>query len=95
MTQDLVSKDIVEKWIKYLRNEFPTVAFKSSTQQQNKNLVRPTIHCYQSHDWHGNLKGKTAAQACQNIKSLIFRSPLKRKKQKYVNKKHLLQYFNH
>lgn len=36
---DLVSKDIVEKWIKYLRNEFPTVAFKASTQQQTKNLV--------------------------------------------------------
>lgn len=36
---DLVSKEIVEKWIKYLRNEFPTVAFKASTQQQNKNLV--------------------------------------------------------
>lgn len=37
---DLVSKEIVEKWIKYLRNEFPTVAFKASTQQQTKNLVR-------------------------------------------------------
>lgn len=36
---DLVSKEIVEKWIRYLRNEFPTVAFKASTQQQNKNLV--------------------------------------------------------
>lgn len=36
---DLVSKEIVEKWIKYLRNEFPTVAFKASTQQQAKNLV--------------------------------------------------------
>uniref|UniRef100_A0A671NZL1 Guanine nucleotide-binding protein-like 3-like protein n=1 Tax=Sinocyclocheilus anshuiensis TaxID=1608454 RepID=A0A671NZL1_9TELE len=35
---DLVSKEIVEKWIKYLRNEFPTVTFKSSTQQQNKHL---------------------------------------------------------
>ncbi|KAI7794958.1 guanine nucleotide-binding protein-like 3-like protein [Triplophysa rosa] len=40
---DLVSKDIVEKWIKYLRNEFPTVAFKSSTQQQNKNLQRSRV----------------------------------------------------
>lgn len=39
---DLVSKEIVEKWIKYLRNEFPTVAFKASTQQQTKNLV----YCY-------------------------------------------------
>ncbi|XP_056590759.1 guanine nucleotide-binding protein-like 3-like protein [Triplophysa dalaica] len=40
---DLVSKDIVEKWIKYLRNEFPTVAFKSSTQHQNKNLQRSRV----------------------------------------------------
>ncbi|KAJ3602002.1 hypothetical protein NHX12_029763 [Muraenolepis orangiensis] len=40
---DLVSKEIVEKWIKYLRNEFPTVAFKSSTQLQNKNLKRSNV----------------------------------------------------
>lgn len=40
---DLVSKEIVEKWIKYLRNEFPTVAFKASTQQQTKNLVYSQI----------------------------------------------------
>ncbi|XP_034068142.1 guanine nucleotide-binding protein-like 3-like protein [Gymnodraco acuticeps] len=40
---DLVSKEIVEKWIKYLRNEFPTLAFKASTQQQNKNLKRSTV----------------------------------------------------
>ncbi|XP_072522564.1 guanine nucleotide-binding protein-like 3-like protein [Salminus brasiliensis] len=40
---DLVPKDLVEKWIKYLRNEFPTVAFKASTQQQNKNLKRSHV----------------------------------------------------
>uniref|UniRef100_A0A3Q4BAB8 Uncharacterized protein n=1 Tax=Mola mola TaxID=94237 RepID=A0A3Q4BAB8_MOLML len=40
---DLVSKEIVEKWISYLRNEFPTVAFKASTQQQNKNLKRSNV----------------------------------------------------
>ncbi|KAJ8404045.1 hypothetical protein AAFF_G00343950 [Aldrovandia affinis] len=40
---DLVAKDIVEKWIKYLRNEFPTVAFKASTQQQNRNLKRSNV----------------------------------------------------
>ncbi|CAJ1051316.1 guanine nucleotide-binding protein-like 3-like protein [Xyrichtys novacula] len=40
---DLVSKEIVEKWIKYLRNEFPTVAFKASTQQQAKNLKRTNV----------------------------------------------------
>lgn len=40
---DLVSKEIVEKWIKYLRNEFPTVAFKASTQQQARNLKRSNV----------------------------------------------------
>nr|XP_020448544.1 guanine nucleotide-binding protein-like 3-like protein [Monopterus albus] len=40
---DLVSKEIVEKWIKYLRNEFPIVAFKASTQQQTKNLKRSNV----------------------------------------------------
>ncbi|XP_041129960.1 guanine nucleotide-binding protein-like 3-like protein isoform X1 [Polyodon spathula] len=40
---DLVSKDIVEKWLKYLRNEFPTVAFKASTQQQSRNLQRSRV----------------------------------------------------
>uniref|UniRef100_A0A2D4J4D6 G domain-containing protein n=1 Tax=Micrurus lemniscatus lemniscatus TaxID=129467 RepID=A0A2D4J4D6_MICLE len=40
---DLVSKEIVAKWLKYLRNEFPTVAFKSSTQQQSKNLQRSHV----------------------------------------------------
>ena len=36
---DLVPRDIVEKWLKHLRNEFPTVAFKASTQNQKQNLV--------------------------------------------------------
>ena len=36
---DLVPKENVEKWLKYLRNEFPTVAFKASTQEQTTNLV--------------------------------------------------------
>ncbi|XP_032828207.2 guanine nucleotide-binding protein-like 3-like protein [Petromyzon marinus] len=40
---DLVPKDVVEKWLKYLRNEFPTVAFKSSTQQQSRNLHRSRV----------------------------------------------------
>ncbi|KAJ6655283.1 hypothetical protein lerEdw1_005475, partial [Lerista edwardsae] len=40
---DLVSKEIVVKWLKYLRNEFPTVAFKASTQQQSKNLQQSRV----------------------------------------------------
>lgn len=36
---DLVPKEIVQKWLKYLRNQFPTVAFKASTQNQKQKLV--------------------------------------------------------
>ena len=31
---DLVLEEALEKWLKYLREELPTVAFKCSTQQQ-------------------------------------------------------------
>ncbi|KAI5254666.1 Guanine Nucleotide-Binding Protein-Like 3-Like Protein [Manis pentadactyla] len=37
---DLVPKEVIEKWLDYLRNELPTVAFKASTQHQVKNLNR-------------------------------------------------------
>ncbi|XP_077001907.1 guanine nucleotide-binding protein-like 3-like protein isoform X2 [Tamandua tetradactyla] len=40
---DLVPKDVVEKWLDYLRNELPTVAFKASTQHQVKNLNRCSV----------------------------------------------------
>lgn len=35
---DLVPKDALEGWLKYLRREFPTVAFKASTQTQRSNI---------------------------------------------------------
>ncbi|KAI4356226.1 hypothetical protein L6164_000265 [Bauhinia variegata] len=35
---DLVPRESVEKWLKYLREELPTVAFKCSTQEQRSNL---------------------------------------------------------
>jgi hypothetical protein len=31
---DLVPADVVSRWIKYFRREFPVIAFKASTQQQ-------------------------------------------------------------
>jgi len=40
---DLVPRNVVEKWLKYLRNEFPTLAFKASTQNQKDNLARSKI----------------------------------------------------
>ena len=39
LAPDLVPKAVVEAWLKHLRNEFPTVAFKASTQAQKRNLV--------------------------------------------------------
>ncbi|CAH3046965.1 unnamed protein product, partial [Porites lobata] len=40
---DLVPREIVDKWLKYLRNEFPTVAFKASTQAQKQNLHQSKV----------------------------------------------------
>eukprot|EP01102_Stenamoeba_stenopodia_P018133 TRINITY_DN6611_c0_g2_i1.p1 TRINITY_DN6611_c0_g2~~TRINITY_DN6611_c0_g2_i1.p1 ORF type:complete len:510 (-),score=190.29 TRINITY_DN6611_c0_g2_i1:40-1464(-) len=37
---DLVPREVVEKWLKHLRNHYPTIAFKASTQSQRKNLGR-------------------------------------------------------
>ncbi|XP_044523422.1 guanine nucleotide-binding protein-like 3-like protein [Gracilinanus agilis] len=45
---DLVPKELVEKWLAYLRNEFPTVAFKASTQQQNRNLQQSKVPAKQA-----------------------------------------------
>jgi len=35
---DLIPKDNVQQWLKYLRNFLPTIAFKASTQKQKKNI---------------------------------------------------------
>ncbi|NXC98080.1 GNL3 protein, partial [Certhia familiaris] len=39
---DLVPKDNVEKWLKYLKKEFPTVAFKSATMMKDKTMEQVT-----------------------------------------------------
>ena len=35
---DLVPPEVVRQWLAYLRRDFPTVAFKASTQQQREHL---------------------------------------------------------
>ncbi|XP_076447920.1 guanine nucleotide-binding protein-like 3 homolog [Babylonia areolata] len=40
---DLIPKENAEEWVKYLRNEFPTVAFKASTQTQNDHLSQRKV----------------------------------------------------
>jgi len=40
---DLVPKDNAEKWLKHLRNEYPAVAFKASTQTQKNKLAQSKV----------------------------------------------------
>ncbi|KAK7103044.1 guanine nucleotide-binding protein-like 3 homolog [Littorina saxatilis] len=40
---DLIPKENAEAWVTYLRNEFPTVAFKASTQTQNDRLSQKKV----------------------------------------------------
>ena len=41
---DLVPKENVEKWIELLQKEFPVVAFKASTQIQDRTVVGAFIN---------------------------------------------------
>ncbi|XP_068931403.1 guanine nucleotide-binding protein-like 3-like protein [Petaurus breviceps papuanus] len=45
---DLVPRELVHKWLAYLRNEFPTVAFKASTQQQSRHLQQSRVPAKQA-----------------------------------------------
>ena len=40
---DLVPREVLQKWLKYLRSEFPTLAFKCSTQKQARNLSQKRV----------------------------------------------------
>ena len=40
---DLVPKENVERWLKHLRNEFPTIAFKASTQTQRSHIGQSSV----------------------------------------------------
>jgi nuclear GTP-binding protein len=39
----LVPREVAEQWLKYLREELPTVAFKASTQTQKGNLGQKSL----------------------------------------------------
>lgn len=78
---DLIPRENVEDWLKYLRNEFPTVAFKASTQTQNENLSQTKValkHASDdllksSHCLGADLLMKLLGNYCrnQNIKTAI------------------------
>lgn len=39
----MIPREVAEQWLKYLRNEFPTIAFKASTQSQRHNLGQSSM----------------------------------------------------
>ena len=47
---DLVPKDNLEKWLKYLRQELPAIAFKASTQTQSNRLGQSNLSVKKSND---------------------------------------------
>ncbi len=46
--KDLVPKENLQAWLKYLRGSYPTVAFKASTQNQNDNLKQSNTRVEQA-----------------------------------------------
>lgn len=40
---DLIPKENADQWLKYLRNEYPAIAFKASTQHQREKLKQSNV----------------------------------------------------
>ena len=47
---DLVPKENLEKWLKYLRRELPAIPFKASTQTQSNRLGQSNLTVKKSSD---------------------------------------------
>ena len=47
---DLVPKENLEKWLKFLRRELPAIAFKASTQTQGSKLGHSSVTVKKSSD---------------------------------------------
>ena len=77
---DLVPKESVEKWLTYLREELPTVAFKCNTQEQRTKL-----------GWRSSKLDKTSnvsqSSDCLGAENLI-------KLLKNYSRSHEVAYFN-
>ncbi|KAL9650769.1 hypothetical protein ABK040_001821 [Willaertia magna] len=58
---DLVPREVIQKWLEYLRAEFPTIAFKANTQKQAKHLSQNMTD-----DMKGCLGAETLLQLLKN-----------------------------
>uniref|UniRef100_A0A915Q7F0 CP-type G domain-containing protein n=1 Tax=Setaria digitata TaxID=48799 RepID=A0A915Q7F0_9BILA len=66
---DLVPKENVRKWLSYLRQQLPTIAFKASTQEQSHNLGRfisSNLHSSSSKCIGADLVMKLLLNYCRN-----------------------------
>lgn len=63
---DLVPREVVEGWLKYLRNDYPTIAFKASTQQQSGNLQQSKGEAF-----GGKQSAPSACFGAQTLLSLL------------------------
>ena len=66
---DLIPRDNLDKWLKYLRNEFPTIAFRSSTQNQRDRLghVKASLKACDEH----LLKSSSKCIGAQTLMGLL------------------------
>lgn len=67
---DLVPHDNLLAWMKHMRREFPTIAFKSNTQQQSTNLKQTTFVTRGSEVDEKTL-GRSAAVGSQALLQLL------------------------
>jgi nuclear GTP-binding protein len=62
---DLVPRAVVDQWLAHLRKEFPTIAFKASTQQQRDHLGHAAV------DIHAASERSLAVSECVGAYQLI------------------------
>eukprot|EP00455_Lapot_gusevi_P020310 TRINITY_DN2157_c0_g1_i3.p1 TRINITY_DN2157_c0_g1~~TRINITY_DN2157_c0_g1_i3.p1 ORF type:complete len:545 (+),score=127.94 TRINITY_DN2157_c0_g1_i3:66-1637(+) len=68
---DLVPADVVADWVRYLRREFPTIAFKASTQDQRSHIAHASVGVSlhpQKHGSHSAASNSSAENALQSNK---------------------------
>ncbi len=77
---DLVPREVGERWLKYFREELPTVAFKCSTQTQSTGLKQQRMPSAKSLTdtltvSGGCGRGRGAASACSWRREAALRRP--------------------
>lgn len=65
---DLVPREVVQAWLKHLRMELPTIAFKASTQMQRNNLSQAKVSSEHASD---NLLTSSECLGADNLMKIL------------------------